>query len=266
MVEQRKISLRNGEQVIDVGDVDRLDYTTDEPQAVYPRGTVEVVRFVAPCVRDQRRTYTLTGDAHDRPTSDPSALLGPNYAAMVSADEYDAGLVGPDVAICWECYNNSGSDVHAEAVALAAKRWIPKPPMIVVGGREFKIDPPEPFWETERGGDGYDRMEAAEKHKWAAVSVWGRHGWDFLEWPYYIGYVRNTAEGFEFATNCEGDVDWYRFPTNEARIEHMDRLAFWHWQNKGESWVKYAHPDRIPARLRGPFSWERSENEKNWDD
>lgn len=245
---------------------DAIDFTTDAVQVYLVRGQFNVVRFVAPCVRDQRRTYSLSAERHHDYAGDPVGVLGAHYAVMVSPKDFEAGLVGPDVAICWDCYNDSGSDVHAEAVRLASEKWVPKPPLIEVGGREFKRTPPESFWEATRyAGDGYDTMDEAAKHEWLAVSSWGRDGWDFLEWPYYVAYVRNSPDGFEFATNCEGDVDWYVFPTQAERIEHMDRLAFWHWQIKDNPWVEGIHPDNIPAKFKGMFSWERNEAEKTDD-
>lgn len=128
--------------------------------------------------------------------------------------------------------------------------------------RPYKIDA-EAFWQIERmaGGDGYDAMEKAAEYKWVAVSGWGRDGWDFLEWPYYVGYVRNTPEGFEFATNCEGDVDVWRFPSRELRERAMDLWAFLSWERKSEKWVEGVTADAIPGHLRGPFSWERLDAE-----
>lgn len=122
----------------------------------------------------------------------------------------------------------------------------------------FRV-PSEAFWQVERmaGGDGYDVMDKAAEYQWVPVSGWGRDGWDFLEWPYYVGYVRNAAEGFEFATNCEGDVDVWRFPTKELREQAMDLWAFLNWERKGESWAKGFTADSIPDHLRGPYSRDR---------
>jgi hypothetical protein len=124
--------------------------------------------------------------------------------------------------------------------------------------RPYKVDA-EAFWQIERmaGGDGYDVMDVAQKHEWLAVSGWGRDGWDFLEWPYYVGYVRNTPEGFEFATNCEGDIDVWRFPSRELRERAMDLWAFLNWERKNETWVAGVSADAIPDHLRGSFSWSR---------
>lgn len=123
----------------------------------------------------------------------------------------------------------------------------------------FKV-PAETFWEIARfAGDGYDRADLARTRGWSAQYNWGQDGWDFLEPPYYMGYIRDTDDGFEFATNCEGDVDVWRFPTKELREQAMDLWAFLNWERKGESWVQGVTADAIPDHLRGPFSWDRVE-------
>jgi len=114
----------------------------------------------------------------------------------------------------------------------------------------------------DHAGDGYERMTLAERLGWRAIPSWGRNGWDLLEWPYYILYTRDCDEGFELATNCEGDADVWRFPTAELRQEAIDQLALWHWQAKGRDWAIGATPDNMPDMLRGPFSWERLDREK----
>ena len=115
---------------------------------------------------------------------------------------------------------------------------------------------PEQFWEAVRfAGDGYDRATLAAKLGWTALYGWGRDGWDLLDPPHYIAYTRDTRDGYELATNCEGDVTMYRFPTEKLRTEAIDALALWFWRQ---------HPDRcpviqgcadgpVPDELRGPY-------------
>lgn len=130
------------------------------------------------------------------------------------------------------------------------------------GMRAYKV-PSEQFWALGYLVDGYDRMDLAAKFgDWKAVSCWGRDGWDLLRWPYYVLYLRNTEAGFEMATNCEGDTDMWRFPTEALRTEAVDQLAFWQWQQDGARWVAKPEgdisgrltPENIPSALRGPYS------------
>jgi hypothetical protein len=123
---------------------------------------------------------------------------------------------------------------------------------------------PEGVWAVAQmsGGDGYDRMDIAEKAKWWAVASWGRDGWDLGQWPYVIVYHRD-GETFELATNVEGDADCYSFPTRELRDEATDHLAFWYWQHYGKEWAKGHSIDDIPAHLRGAFSWARLDAEQS---
>lgn len=136
---------------------------------------------------------------------------------------------------------------------------------------ECQVDS-EAFWEIGRLVDGYDRMELAGKCGWAPVSRWGRDGWDLLEWPYYVAYVRNVVDpgrrtdiasrerlpglvAYQLATNCEGDTEVWSFPTSGQRERAIDALAFWHWKHCGAQWVEgLSEPTEVTM---GPFSWAR---------
>lgn len=141
--------------------------------------------------------------------------------------------------------------------------------------QQYKIEP-EAFWEAGRMVDGFDRQDLAAKHgkpPWRAVSSWGRDGWDLGKWPYVVFYFREVdGDKFQYATNVEGDVYAWSFPTEEMRNTAVDAEALWYWQNQGESWVQRYREgrepysvDTMPAKLRGPFSWERLEREKDTD-
>ena len=122
---------------------------------------------------------------------------------------------------------------------------------------------PEPFWAglQARGDDGYERIEVARRWKWEAIPSWGRDGWDLGDWPLVVIFHRDSADGFELAENCEGDVTAYRYPTRALRDAATDAMAFVHWQHRGEPWVAgVADAAHAPAHLRGRFSWNRLEN------
>jgi hypothetical protein len=224
------------------------DLTVDTPQAFVSLGRILIATYHGPCVVCARRTYSLnTGD---------SSGMGENAESGLDAKDFD--LIGPHVPLCLICANTA--EAYERGVELAkATLWKPRPPQIEFDLSAFKIGS-EAFWEKARlSGDGYDVMDEAATHEWVAVSSWGRDGWDLLEWPYYVLYVRNTAAGFELATNCEGDVDAWRFPTLAERQDAIDKLAFANWQRKEEEWVEGIHPDEIPAYLRGPYLVDRSE-------
>lgn len=119
--------------------------------------------------------------------------------------------------------------------------------------RPFKVDA-ETFWEVARfAGDGYDRADLAGARGWSALYDWGQDGWTFLDPPYYVAYIRDTQDSFEFATNCEGDVDVWRFPTKELREQAIDLWAFLNWQFHKRAWVEGSTVERIPEHLRGPW-------------
>jgi len=133
--------------------------------------------------------------------------------------------------------------------------------------RQYRVDP-EGFWTVAQmsGGDGYDRMEPALKHGWIAVPSWGRDGWDLGSWPLVVIYHRQTPDAFWLAQNVEGDAYCYRFPTRELRDAATDLLALYHWRSRREEWSKGIHTvAEMPTKLRGPFSWDRLEREKQAD-
>lgn len=115
---------------------------------------------------------------------------------------------------------------------------------------------PEQFWEAVRfAGDGYDRTTLAAKLGWVARYNWGRDGWDLLDPPYYIAYTRDTRDGYELATNCEGDVTVYCFPDEALRTQAIDALALWFWQQHPSRCPLLAASDdgTVPDALRGPW-------------
>lgn len=119
---------------------------------------------------------------------------------------------------------------------------------------------PEAIWQISqvRGQDGYERMNTARAHGWAAIPSWGLEGWDLGAWPLVIIFHRQSADSFEFAYDVEGDVTVYRYPTRELRDAATDCLAFWHWKHDSEDWVDGVESiDAAPDRLRGSFSWDR---------
>ena len=85
---------------------------------------------------------------------------------------------------------------------------------------------PEPFWAglQARGDDGYERIEVARRWKWEAIPSWGRDGWDLGDWPLVVIFHRDSADGFELAENCEGDVTAYRLAGGIASVAHSAGL------------------------------------------
>lgn len=76
-------------------------------------------------------------------------------------------------------------------------------------------------------------------------------------------YHRNSRLGFDLAECVEGDVTAYRYPMRAMRDQATDQLAWFHWEHQGEEWVRgVANAGAMPAKLRGPFSWQRLE----WED
>lgn len=231
--------------------VELPDFRRSQPQIYYDswRGTDRVLRYTGKCVVCRTRCYS-----HDDGQDDPRGILGDHSDSTMEASEYD--MVGEPVAACFACMN----DEHRYEVAenRAKRRWKPKPEIVPVDLSEYAVAP-EAFWEEARCvGDGYDRSEVARGQGWRPVAAWGRDGWDLLEWPYYMAFFRETPDGFEFATNCEGDVDVYRFASAEERVQAVDRLAFWHWQIKGREWVRDIYADDVPDHLKGPYSPDRT--------
>lgn len=237
-------TLPDGTEAIRVND-NRIRFNVSRPQIWHDthRNRDRVLRYFGHCVGCNRRTYGF-----DDGENDPRGMAGDHAVSIETARDHD--LVGPDVVACFMCMNDEPT--YHRVMRHAKKVWREKPPILKIDLSEFAVKA-ETFWDVSRnsGADGYDTMDDAAKQRWVAVSGWGRDGWDFLEWPYYVGYVRNTSDGFELATNCEGDVDVWRFPTLAARVAAMDDLAFWHWQIKGKPWVEGIYPDERPDHLRG---------------
>ena len=134
-------------------------------------------------------------------------------------------------------------------------------PRLTLDGMAAYKTTAEPIWAISRdkGGDGYDTADDVRTEGWRAIDSWGRDGWTLLEWPYYMGYQRQRAGRFDFATNCEGDVEVYSFPTEALRTEAIDAIAWWHWKLKAAGHVaRYTEPQ---AEHRGAFSWGRLDRE-----
>jgi hypothetical protein len=125
--------------------------------------------------------------------------------------------------------------------------------------KQYRVTP-EAFWEVVRGrgDDGYDTMEPAARKGWEAIPAWGLSGWDLGSWPYVVIYHRDTADTWQLAEYCEGDLTVYSYPTRELRDVATDCIAFWHWKHNEESWIDGIESVELaPDRLRGPFSWRR---------
>lgn len=151
-------------------------------------------------------------------------------------------------------------------------------PMSTDAARAYLVREGSRYSDPEiHGYDEYDTAESARAHGWKARASWGLNGWDLGSWPLVVymfrdrpaeGFTISSAEalgslvasdhvGYELAEYIEGDLKVWRFPTNEMRSALVDTLAFWWWQNSGESWTAGLSIDAIPDHLRGPFSWAR---------
>ncbi len=73
------------------------------------------------------------------------------------------------------------------------------------------------------GGEGYDRMEYADRSGWAAIPSWGRDGWNLGRWPPVVVYHRGELE---IAVDVEGDINIEEFTTREERDRKTDEIAF----------------------------------------
>lgn len=128
---------------------------------------------------------------------------------------------------------------------------------------QYKVTPHDAGWHaTWQIGDGYDVMAWAKKHRWEAISSWGRDGWDLGSWPLVIIFWRTTLDSshYEVLEYVEGDVTCWCCPTPELREQVTDSLAFFHWKQQGCEWVAaYEDETKAPPELRGKFSWKRLE-------
>lgn len=121
--------------------------------------------------------------------------------------------------------------------------------------------------------DGYSDMEAEAGRGWAAVSGWGRDGWDLGDWPYVVLYVR--PDRADLLQIVEGDRTLWHFDTAEDRDAAIDYLFLWYSAGEGWSPLQVGNgPDanraaldagtfRVPPEFRGPFSWGRAERERS---
>lgn len=154
---------------------------------------------------------------------------------------------------------------------------------IAVHGRDYS-----------RSTDGWSDMEVANEDGWHAVSGWGRDGYDLGDWPFVVISTRRTGRSlpgndhtedrsFQMRQTVEGDTTVYAFGSEQDRNAAIDYLFIWYgigrdygdvlWCSLAEIWDgdgnrtrdSRAELDagvlRIPAELRGPFSWKRCDAE-----
>jgi hypothetical protein len=130
---------------------------------------------------------------------------------------------------------------------------------------QYQVEP-EGFWTVclMTGADGYSTASVAQHLGWKAIGSWGRDGWDLGSWPLVIVFHRQKDGRFDLATYVEGDIFAYSFPTQELRDSATDEIAFFYWEHEGESWVAgITSADQMPAYLRGPYSHERADRERD---
>lgn len=140
---------------------------------------------------------------------------------------------------------------------------------LVASGSQYELAP-EAFWSAERllGGDGYDMMSVAAKFHWRSIASWGRAGYDAGGWPYVVLYQRFLPAGdagpnWQLAYYVEGDVQTWRFPTRALLHAAIDALVLFHWKADSEPWVVGLETvEQLPPQLRGPFSWNRLDEEQ----
>jgi hypothetical protein len=120
---------------------------------------------------------------------------------------------------------------------------------------QYKAEPPR-FWKAlpMLGGDGYDDMEAAEKHGWHAIDAWGRDGYTLGSLPLIIIFYSDHQGRFDVIEYVEGDVEMWSCPSPEIRQQVTDELAFFHWKHSNKEWVRdYTSVDELPDELKGPY-------------
>lgn len=121
-------------------------------------------------------------------------------------------------------------------------------------------------------GDGYDFIAASEEgHMWYSHSAWGLDGWDLGDWPYVI--IQTAQEGtgedasFLVRSRCEGDIDVWRFRTQEEAHAKVDHLAWWYWLRSPDRYSDENMTREVMGadinRFRGPFSWTRLNESEN---
>lgn len=105
-------------------------------------------------------------------------------------------------------------------------------------------------------GDGYSFSEVAARHGYRAVAGWGRDGWDLLDWPHYMLFVKGSRPDgvFDLLTYCEGDLWHGQYIGADDLYGAIDVIAFDHWKHQGEEWVEKLDAANIPEHLRGPYS------------
>jgi hypothetical protein len=107
--------------------------------------------------------------------------------------------------------------------------------------------------------DGSDWLSALD-HGWHAVPLWGRDGWDLLEWP-HAAVAHFDGDGVHgLAIYEEGDVTVESFPGREQRDAATDRIAVQYWRYNGRGPRDLPDDDEhLSPHHHGAFSRERAE-------
>lgn len=110
-------------------------------------------------------------------------------------------------------------------------------------------------------GDGVDWMDEL-RGGWYSVPLWGRDGWDLMEWPYAVAAHFDGDGLYGLATYTEGDIEIRLFDSRSERDAATDLLAamFWRSNGRGPRDLQEADRDMAPHH-RGPFSPKRAEGE-----
>jgi hypothetical protein len=110
------------------------------------------------------------------------------------------------------------------------------------------------------GGEAWmHHIQNAEGEKWHLALAWGLDGWDLGEYPYHV--FAYACEGRMVAEYCEGDVTVWSFAEPEGGIALLDSFAEQKWRTRSsarlEDELKAFPEGKLPAKYRGPFSWDR---------
>lgn len=117
-----------------------------------------------------------------------------------------------------------------------------------------------------KGGDGWDFIADSDKGgMWRSHASWGLDGWDIGDWP--LVTVQSAQEGtgedisFLVRTRVEGDLDVWRFRTQEEAFAKIDHIAWFYWLSDPSRYSEENMTREVMGadvdRFRGPFSWAR---------
>lgn len=113
-------------------------------------------------------------------------------------------------------------------------------------------------------GDGYHYIQTLETKGWRAVSAWGQDGWDLGEWPYLVYMICDNNGEYMLRERCEGDLYTWVYDSAEDREKALNEIAARQWrinrERYGISEDELPNKGEIPAKFRGPFTWERIKN------